>query len=54
MNDDRDRYYDTLFESKQVLSAERRLNQLRRMHPLDPDFDPDEYDELEDFLKENV
>lgn len=31
--------------------AKRRLCALQRMHPGDPDYDPDEIDEIEEFLR---
>ncbi len=39
-------------EARAILCARARLAELRRMHPSDPDFDPDELDALDEALED--
>ena len=47
----RDDYDADLFDYQQHTSAAARLAYLNNLNPGDPEYDPDEADELEEFLE---
>jgi hypothetical protein len=47
-----DSYKDALFDYQQHTRAAARLAYLNNLNPGDPEYDPDEADELEEFLED--